>query len=142
MMREIQERGLQDAAFFLGQKRLDELVVEIGRCDVGVIPNHHNAFTEINTPTRIFEYLAIGKPVIVPRTSGITDYFGPRSLLFFEPGNSEDLAERIEYAYAHPQDLAETVSRGQQVYLEHTWSDQKAALLDVAHGLLNGDSPR
>jgi hypothetical protein len=33
-------------------------------CDLGVIPEHHNAFTEINTPTGIFEYLALGKPVI------------------------------------------------------------------------------
>jgi len=33
-------------------------------CDLGVIPEHHNAFAEINTPTGIFEYLALGKPVI------------------------------------------------------------------------------
>ncbi len=66
-------KGLQEAVYYLGPRRLEDLVAEIEGCDVGVIPNHRNSFTDINTPTRIFEYLAIGKPAIAPRTSGIQD---------------------------------------------------------------------
>ncbi len=75
---------------YLGPKRLEELVHEIESCDVGIIPNHRNTFTEINTPTRIFEYLALGKPVVAPRTLGIQDYFSPDALLFFESGNRKN----------------------------------------------------
>ena len=82
-------------ARYLGRKRLEDLVLEIEGCDVGIIPNHRSAFAEINTPTRIFEYLALGKPVIAPRTQGIQDYFNSESLFFFEPGNSEELAGSI-----------------------------------------------
>ena len=39
---------------------------EIEQCDVGLIPNRQSVFTELNTPTRIFEYLAIGKPEAAP----------------------------------------------------------------------------
>ncbi len=48
-------------------------------CDIGVIPNRRSVFTELNMPTRIFEYLSQGKPVIAPGTPGILDYFGPKS---------------------------------------------------------------
>ena len=62
--------------------------------DIGVIPNRRSIFTEINTPTRIFEYLSQGKPVIAPRVPGIVDYFGPEDLVFFELGDADDLALR------------------------------------------------
>jgi glycosyltransferase involved in cell wall biosynthesis len=133
------DRGLQKAVRYLGPKRLEDLVAEIEQCDVGVIPNHRNAFTEINTPTRIFEYLALGKPVIAPRTAGIIDYFDPKSLFFFEPGNSNELAEQIAYVSAHRDDAIEVAERGQQVYLAHTWFRERQTFVDLVSGLLSED---
>jgi glycosyltransferase involved in cell wall biosynthesis len=124
---------------YLGPKRLEDLVSVIEGCDVGIIPNHRNVFTEINTPTRIFEYLALGKPVIAPRTPGIQDYFTPESLFFFEPGNSEELAKKIEFVSSHPMEAVETAGRGQQIYLTHTWSQERQGLVNCVSGLLNGD---
>jgi glycosyltransferase involved in cell wall biosynthesis len=132
-----QEKGLQGCVRYQGPRKLEELVTEIGKCDLGVIPNHRNAFTDINTPTRMFEYLALGKPVIAPSTPGITDYFDKDSLLFFEPGNSADLARQIEFAYFHPREMSELARRGQNVYREHTWDRERQTLLDRVSGILN-----
>jgi glycosyltransferase involved in cell wall biosynthesis len=129
-------RGLEEAVRYLGPKRLEDLVSEIEQCDVGVIPNQRNAFTEINTPTRIFEYLALGKPVVAPRTLGIKDYFSPDSLFFFEAGNSEELAQQITYVFAHRNHAIETAERGQQVFLAHAWSQERQTLVDLVSGLL------
>ncbi|MCU1271973.1 MAG: hypothetical protein JWN74_3267 [Acidobacteriaceae bacterium] len=134
-------RGLEEAIRYLGPKRLEDLAGEIEQCDVGVIPNYGNAFTEINTPTRIFEYLALGKPVVAPRTSGIRDYFGPESMLFFEPGNSKELAQQIVYVSAHRDEAIEIAERGQQVYLAHTWSRERETLVSLVSGLLKGEQP-
>jgi glycosyltransferase involved in cell wall biosynthesis len=123
---------------YLGPKKLEELVLEIEDCDVGIIPNHRSAFTEINTPTRIFEYLTLGKPVIAPCTPGIEDYFPPDSLLFFEPGDAEQLAEQIEYVVTHPAEVVATIERGQQVYLAHTWSKERQGVVNSASRLLKG----
>jgi glycosyltransferase involved in cell wall biosynthesis len=131
-------KSLHEAVRYLGPKRLEDVVLEIEDCDVGVIPNHRNAFTEINTPTRIFEYLALGKPVIAPRTPGIQDYFRKESLFFFEPGNSKELAQQIEYVFSHPSEVAEIVRRGQQIYLAHTWEQERQTLLGRVSAILNG----
>ena len=137
MMQKVQDKNLQDAVRYFGPKRLEELVTAIENCDIGVIPNHRNAFTEINTPTRIFEYLALGKPVIAPSTPGILDYFSEESLLFFEAGNPDDLAQRIEYAFSRPSEVLEIARRGQQVYLEHTWDRERETLLSRVSGILH-----
>jgi glycosyltransferase involved in cell wall biosynthesis len=137
MQKVAQEKGLEDCVRYQGPRKLEELVTEIGKCDLGVIPNHRNAFTDINTPTRMFEYLALGKPVIAPSTLGITDYFDKESLLFFEPGNAADLARQIEFAYFHPREMSEIACRGQNVYREHTWDRESHTLLDRVSGILN-----
>ena len=137
MMRKAADNKLQDLVRYFGPKRLEDLVTAIDSCNIGVIPNHRNAFTEINTPTRIFEYLALGKPVIAPSTRGIQDYFGEESLLFFEPGSPDDLAQKIEYAYSHPREVLDIARRGQRVYLEHTWSQERQTLVNQVSELLN-----
>jgi len=137
MMEAARNQGLQDVIRYQGPRPLEDLVTEIENCDLGIIPNHRNPFTEINTPTRIFEYLALGKPVIAPSTLGIQDYFSKESLLFFEPGNPGELAQQIEYVFSHPREVLEIVRRGQQVYLEHTWECERQTLLGRVSEILN-----
>jgi glycosyltransferase involved in cell wall biosynthesis len=135
-MKSAQQRGLDKNVDYLGPCNLNQIVEAIEDCDLGIIPNHRNIFTEINTPTRIFEYLALAKPVIAPKTRGIQDYFGEDDLIFFEVGDADDLARKIEFAYSHPVDVAETVKRGQAVYLSHTWSRERLTLLNSIGELL------
>ena len=137
VMGTVKEKGLEDMVRYLGPRRLEDLVNEIADSDLGVIPNQRNAFTDINTPTRIFEYLALGKPVIAPSTPGIQDYFDERSLLFFEAGNPRNLAEQIAFAYSHPREILEVARRGQAVYEQHTWQVERETLLSRIAAVLH-----
>jgi len=136
VMESARQRGLNNSVDYLGARNLEQIVEAIEECDLGIIPNHRNIFTEINTPTRIFEYLALAKPVIAPKTKGIQDYFGDEDLILFEAGNANDLARKIEFAFFHPAEVAETVKRGQAVYLSHTWSRERRTLLNSMGELL------
>lgn len=128
VMQSAREHDLQKNVLHFGQKPLEQIVDAIDACNVGLIPNRHNAFTHINTPTRIFEYLARGKPVIAPRTAGIQDYFNEASLLFFEPGNADELARQIEFVASHPREALTVTERGQQVYKAHAWRQERETL--------------
>ena len=136
------KNGVRERVQYLGPKSLEEIVQEIEGCDLGIIPNPRNRFTQINTPTRIFEYLALGRPVIAPKTTGVQDYFDPGSLLYFEPGSAKDLAAKIEYAYCHHSELVTTTEQGQRVYLEHTWPRQEKTLVALIKQLLIGGMAR
>jgi glycosyltransferase involved in cell wall biosynthesis len=124
-MASVRGSDLEDAVVFFGSRNLPEISEAIRHCDLGVIPNRKSIFTRINTPTRIFEYLSQGKPVIAPAVPGIQDYFGPDDLIFFELGDAKDLASKIEFAVNHPQEVAASVTRGQGVYARHKWSSER-----------------
>jgi len=136
VMQSARERGLQQSVLHLGEKPLEQIVDAIDDCDVGVVPNHRNVFTDINMPTRIFEYLARGRPVIAPRTAGIKDYFDEHSLLFFEAGNAEDLAQTIQFVACNPEEAYRITERGQQVYKAHSWEEEGHTLMRVVQELL------
>jgi glycosyltransferase involved in cell wall biosynthesis len=136
VMEAVQRDGLQDAVRCLGVKPLEEIRMAIDECHVGVIPNRRTTFTEINTPTRIFEYLSRGKPVITGRARGVQDYFAEDQLFFFELGNADDLARRIVHVFEQPVDAERVVKAGQEVYFAHRWSEERQALVDRALCLL------
>jgi glycosyltransferase involved in cell wall biosynthesis len=143
VMESVRAEGLITAVRYLGPKRLEDIVDAIEECDVGIIPNRRSIFAELNTPTRIFEYLAVGKPVIAPRAAGILDYFDEDSLILFELGDAKDLAQRIEYVLADPRKADETVRRGQEVYRAHAWRQEREVLVRLVDELLSrGDMVR
>ena len=136
VMSQVHSLGLKDCVSYMGPRSLEGLVGDIEGCDVGVIPNQRSAFADINPPTRIFEYLALGKPVIAPQTQGIEDYFGSNSLLYFDCGNADDLASAMLSAACHYRDAIENARRGQQVYLAHTWTQERNTLVGAVADLL------
>src|SRR5206468_9988653 len=142
VMDAVRMQGLGDTVRYLGQKSHEEIVQAIGACDVGIIPNHRNIFTELNTPSRIFEYLAMGKPVIAPRAPGICDYFDDTSLVSFELGSTEDLARKMKYVFHRPDEVSEITRRGQEVHRAHAWREERLKLIGVVAELLKDNRVR
>jgi glycosyltransferase involved in cell wall biosynthesis len=132
----VRKSGLEDRVHYFGTKRPEEIAAAIDDCDVGVIPNRRSIFTEINTPTRIFEYLSRGKPVITGRGAGVQDYFAEDALFFFELGDAADLARTMTHVFRHPEDVEKVVKRGQQVYLAHRWTEERRRLINRTAELL------
>lgn len=138
VMKSVQSQGMQGFIRYLGPRRLEDLRQEIEECDVGVIPNHKNAFSEINTPTRIFEYLVMGKPVVAPNTRGIREYFDPDALFLFESGNADELARVLTFVACNRNQAIETAERGQVVCQRHQWAEERKKLVKFVNGLVNG----
>ena len=129
--------GIGDIVRYHGAKTQDEIAEAILNCNVGIVPNRRSSFIEINFPTRLFEYLAMHRPVIGPRTKGICDYFGPEQLLMFEPNSVADLAAKILWVRDNPEQANAVVENGLQVYRENLWSREKARFLGKVATLFN-----
>jgi glycosyltransferase involved in cell wall biosynthesis len=136
VMNVVRELRLADSVKYLGAMPLEEIVKAIDECDIGIIPNRRSAFTEINMPTRIFEYLARAKPVIAPKTIGIRDYFKDDEIIFFEADHVEDLQGKMEYAFHKPREVHEVVRKGQAVYREHRWLVERTQFVQSVAGLV------
>ena len=120
---------------FHGLVSLDVIAEYVVRSDLGIIPNLKTPFTEINFPTRIFEYLCLKTPVIAPKTQGVLDYFDIESICFFEPGNAKSLAAAIINISKDTITRERYISRGYPIYFNHRWELQKQSLVKLVEGV-------
>ena len=137
----IDELRLGSWVQYFGHQSLEQIAQAIPKATVGLIPNKRTPFTEINMPTRIFEYLCLNRPVIAPRTRGILDYFSLEELIFFEPGDAKSLASVLRWVHDNPDDAQATMDRGRHVYLRHAWKEEAQRLVSL-YGTLTGHAER
>lgn len=133
----VQKLNLENIVKYFGQVPIEKIVETIPDCDVGIIPNRLTPFTKINFPTRIFEYLHMKKPVVVPRTQGISDYFDEESIFYFNAGDAGNLAEVIFKVYTDPDGTLEVVNKGYKIYQNYKWEHQSQNLIKIYKELLN-----
>jgi len=102
MSRLVEELGLQKEVtinnFAIPVYDLPEV---IDQADMGIVPNRNDLFSGDLLPTKMLEYIALGKPVIAAKTRVISHYFDDTMVQFFQPGDPTSLSERIVYAYQH-----------------------------------------
>lgn len=134
--KKIEQLDLKEMVEVNGLVLVDKIAEIIKGIDLGVIPNRINSFTQINFPVRTFEYLVMSKPVIVPKTKGIKDYFDDDSIFYFEPGNVESLRDAILEVYQNPVKKEQILKRSMEVLNKYRWDTQKENLLKIADDLL------
>jgi hypothetical protein len=95
--------GLSDRGRVGRSVPLEDVPGVIDDADLGVVANKNDGFGNLPLPTKLLEYVWMGKPVIASRTSTIVNYFDDSQIAFFEPGNEHDLAARILELYQDPE---------------------------------------
>ncbi|MEN6624699.1 MAG: glycosyltransferase family 4 protein [Candidatus Sumerlaeia bacterium] len=136
----VRGRGLGDRVRYHGHVPLEQIAAAIPAIDLGVIPNRLTPFTEINLPTRIFEYLSAGKPVVVPRTRGILDYFPDDSIFYFDADSADSLAVAIARIHDDPARGAGVLARATAIYRRHAWKNEKRTLVQQVNALTGFES--
>jgi glycosyltransferase involved in cell wall biosynthesis len=140
--KQVKEFNLKNIVRFYGHVPLEEISSALSSIDIGIIPNKMTCFTNLNFPVRVFEYLIMNKPVIVPRTQGIQDYFEEESMIFFEAGNPNDLANKIIEAYKNPLKRKDITKRGRKVFHRYSWQLQKTGLVNMLKTVIETGSFR
>jgi glycosyltransferase involved in cell wall biosynthesis len=136
-VRRLREDG--DRASWLtlrGHVPLEEVSQEMGKADLGVIPNRANVFNDLALPTRLFEFLQVGVPVIVSHSRAIEELFAGVELDYFDARDEDDLARCIERAVDAPERGRVAVEAGRVVVERHSWERQRSVYLGVVESLI------
>lgn len=128
--------GIDEYVHFHGRVPLEKIPEEISSMDIGLIPNQPSVHWSNAFPTRLFEYLCMKKPVIVPRTKGILDYFDEQAVFFHNPGDAESLADTICKVYKDAPSRSRVLNQGITVYKKYCWDKQRRNFLDSVGKLL------
>jgi len=78
--------------------------------DIAILPTPSLGFADFTSPLKLFDYMALGMPIIASDTQVFREILTSENALFFKPQNSKDLAEKIRYL-AENQKLARKIGR-------------------------------
>jgi glycosyltransferase involved in cell wall biosynthesis len=134
--REVYELAEDDPRInFAGSFPNEEMVAELGKIDVLVVPSVWHE----NTPLVVYSAFAAGIPVVASRTEGLSAVVRHEvNGLLFEPGNAEDLAAQLRRLLQEPELLEELGSRATNT---RSIEDNVDELLELYGRLLKGKRP-
>lgn len=91
----------KERAILIGQQPFGKIGEYLAISDLIVIPQHKNAATKGQLPAKVFDAMAMAKPVIATNVSDLPQIMDGCGWIV-EPGNSQQLVETISYVLNHP----------------------------------------
>jgi glycosyltransferase involved in cell wall biosynthesis len=133
----VAELGLGPAVRFHGRIPIAAVPAAIAAADVGLAPTARNRFTEMSLSTKLFEYGAMGRPIVASALPLVERLFPAGSIATYQPGDPDDLAAAILRLVDDPAGREEAVALARARIGELAWdheADRLMALVDRLAG--------
>ncbi len=143
----LQEANAIERVIFAGVIEHERVPALLDACDVLASPHVPLADGSpfFGSPTKLFEYMAMGKGIVASRLGQIGDVLeDEQTALLVEPGNARELSEAIG-RLARSKDLRERLGAAARAaaIARHTWGHNAARVLDAYRAWMeNFNSPQ
>lgn len=134
-----EEENLTGRVVFTGSIPYSEVPAYLQAMDITFIPNS----TSFASPTKLFEYQAMGKPSIAPRLEPIeTAMTHEKEGLFFEPRSVSGLTECI-LRLVDDEELRRKIGAAarKKVVETHSWEVNCQRIIEMYNKMLDSDAP-
>lgn len=107
--------GVADRMELVGDVRRDELPPILAAARLLALPRPDSLVSRAGLPTKLGEYLATGRPVVVNAVGDIPRYLHDRSDAYLvEPGEAESFARCLRHVIAHEAEASEVGRAGRE----------------------------
>jgi len=120
------ELGLDSFVEFRGHLHHTELAPEIAKADVGIVPNRPDRHIDMAYPSKLFEFVQMGIPVVATRTKILERRFGEDSVVFCAP-DASGLADGLVWVYEHPVEARDRLARMRVICEPIAWERVRLA---------------
>jgi glycosyltransferase involved in cell wall biosynthesis len=124
--------GLGEAVRFLGWRPIEEVPDLIRGADIGVVP----ALVPWLLPNKLFEYVAVGTPVVAADSPSVRSIFPNGEISYFPPGDEEELARCVIELNADPAQARQQAERAAAVLDSCRWDVSKRAYTSLHRDLV------
>jgi glycosyltransferase involved in cell wall biosynthesis len=131
--RQVDELGLQARVWFSdGFRPIEEIIPELRRAHLALLPTRHEVSTDTMLPTKLLEYLACGVPALLTPTATVRHYFGDTHPLYLEDPQPQKIAAKIRWVRHHYADAKQmTAALQSEWFARYHWPDHKKVYLDL-----------
>jgi glycosyltransferase involved in cell wall biosynthesis len=117
--------GLGDSVLFHGWLPLDQIAEIMAGATAAVVPKRNDPFGGDAFSTKVFEFMALGVPIILSRTRVDDYYFNDSLVYFFEPENCTELADAFVSLAADEQERQMLVNNSIEFIDDLCWDKKK-----------------
>ncbi|HEV2765287.1 MAG TPA: glycosyltransferase [Pyrinomonadaceae bacterium] len=114
--------------YLLGQRPHGELAGLVAQFDVCIVPYVNSVYTETVVPTKINEYLAMGKPVVSTDLPTVREFNEEHDVLLTAEARAASFLDAVERALRLPNDAA-TVAHRRRVAELGDWGSRFEAMV-------------
>src|SRR4029079_5875751 len=115
------ELGIADRLTFHGRIPIDDVPAAVAAADIGLAPTRRDPFTDLTLSTKVYEYAAMGKPVVASRLPMVVSTFPPDTVATSHAGDDADMAAALVAFADHPIAREAAVARTAAVVHEEAW---------------------
>jgi glycosyltransferase involved in cell wall biosynthesis len=112
------------------------LLQRLADADAGVVAVRRDPFRDVTLCIKMFDLIAMRKPVIISRTRAVESYFGSDCFQLFESGDEEDLARAILELYRDRDLRRRLVERATAVNEPYRWLHQGRRYVEIVERLI------
>lgn len=141
--REIRNWPGSNRTTYLGWLEFDDLVAELDTARIGLVVLKPTDQYLLSYPTKLFQYMAAGIPVIASDFPVWRDLLAPHHCcILVDPNRPDEIAEAAGYLLDHPDEARRMGLRGLRAARENfDWSSEEATLLAFYEELLSETAP-
>ena len=125
---------LADRVTLHGRIPIEAVPAAIAAADIGLAPTRRTGFTDYSLSTKIFEYAALGKPVVASRLPLVERTLGA-AVATYEPGAPRSLARAILALVDGPQARAELTRRAAERVRDLSWQRESIRYHELIESL-------
>ncbi len=125
--------GVAERVYFPGQVSLAQVPFYLGAADVLVIPG--TVSDETASPLKMFEYMAMGVPVISVDRPALREILPPEGALFVPPGDGAALEGALRQVLADPKAAQERAGRALEAVRRYTYSWRAERIVQLVEGI-------
>ena len=104
------------------------------RC--GVVPKRADLFGNEAFSTKVLEFMALGVPVVLSETDIDKHYFNSSQVLFFNPGDEENLAEKLLLLLTDEKLRKNLIQNSLEFVKENNWDCKKYIYYSIVNSLM------
>ncbi|MDD3643037.1 MAG: glycosyltransferase family 4 protein [Candidatus Krumholzibacteria bacterium] len=143
LRRLVETTGVGDAVELTGWQPFGRIWSYIEASDVCIVPHQRNPHTDTTIPHKIFQYMLLGKPVIVSDCPPLERVIGDAGAgLVFRHDDPDDFAARVIELRADPALRGRIAAAGREAFLDRwNWEATSGPLVRLYEDLAAGRRP-
>lgn len=138
----VRELGVEEQVWLAGFIPESDMLDAIRTAHIGVVAVKRDAFRDLTHTNKMYECIAMRKPVVIAETAAVRAYFDDTSFQYFASDDPADLARTILHLYHHPERARQMVEHATWQSQAYHWDVQRELYCQAVRGVSPGLSAR